>query len=183
MCSKRISLWPNRCNEATSLTILWVSVRYSRSVVMSMMQKLSSILSMACKGIFRLGYVPKSLQICNLPCKWPNKLALILPLLAKITNVGQNDLLLCCLPLGNMGRWLHANGAWHHCNVPQQVSYLRPTLSQSCAMQQLPTLHPTNITVPRASRMPNLVLFNLSLGSYSLLLLICLLVLSSSLII
>ena len=82
---------------ATSLTILWVSVRDSHSVVMSMMQKLSSISSTACKGIFRPEYIPKSLQTCSQPCEWPNRLAPLLQLLAKMTTVGQNGLLMCQL--------------------------------------------------------------------------------------
>ena len=73
---------------AISLTILWVLVRDSRSVVILMMWKLFSISLMACKVIFRLEYIPRGLQICSWQCKWPNKLALLLPLLAKVTNVG-----------------------------------------------------------------------------------------------
>ena len=160
-----------------SLITLWVSVNDLHSVGMSIMRKLYSVFLMDCKGLFRLGYVARSLQTCSQLCKWLNRSAPLLPLLAKMTSVGQKKLLLCQLPLGNIGemathQWSLVPLQCSVANVMRVANTVTKLLSAPRAMRQLPTLCPTITMVPRASRMLNLVICSLSLGSCSLLLLI-----------
>ena len=123
---------------------------------------------MACNGIFRFGYVPRSLQTCSQLCKWLNRSALLLPLLAKMTSVVQSELLLCQLPLDNIGelvmrQWSLAPLQHSVANVIYAANMVAKLCNAPSAMRQLPTLCLTNITVPRASRMLSLVICSLSL--------------------
>ena len=151
-------------------------MRDSHSLVMSMMRKLSYVSLMACKGIFRLGYIPKSLQICSWPCKWPNRSVLLLPLLAKMTSIHQNKPSLCRLLLGNTREMVACQ--WSLVSLQCLAASVIPAantvtkLHSASTMQQLPTLCPTKTMVPRASRMPNLVICSVLLGNCSLSLLI-----------